>query len=230
MTRFIVLDNDEKELNNIIKIIKEVTEEGVIKTFKSVNKEFIAELSNNDMPKVYILDIELDSDISGINAAKLIRKNDYESEIIFITNHDKMFESAHRSVYEVFDFIEKFHNFKNRLKKDISIITTKNNHSKCFKYQNNNVELNIYYDRILYIFRDTNTRKIVIVTANNEYKLNLNLNDIEKYLDSRFKKCHRSCIINTEHVELLDYKKGFFKLDTGKEIYMLSKKYKDITI
>ncbi len=226
MTRFIVLDNDIEELNTIIKIIKEVDREGIIKTFKKVDRSFLKEISNTDMPKIYILDIELDSDISGINAARLIRKNDYNSEIIFITNHDKMFESAHRSVYETFDFIEKFHNFKSRLKKDLTIIINHKRSPKYFKFQTNNVELNICYDRILYIYRDTAERKAVIVTNNNEYKINLKLNEMDKYLDSRFKKCHRSCIVNSEHIEFKDYKKGYFKLDNGKEIYMLSKKYK----
>lgn len=225
MNNYIILDDDIKEVERVKKVIYEVDANAIVKAYPTINKEFCEEVANADKHKIYILDIELGTKLSGINAAKLIRDNDYQSEIIFITSHEKMFESVHRSVYEVFDFIEKFHNFEVRLKRDLKIIIKRNYGSKLFSFKANNVELSVFYDRILYIYRETKERKVVIVTDNNQYKVNLGISEILEKLDARFRQCHRACIYNGDRVEEKNYKKGYFKLDTGKEVPMLSKKY-----
>ena len=128
MVKFILVDDDNNELEHIKGLLNEIVEDDKeICCFSKVTPELKQEIKNTDNRKVYVLDIELgNSKVSGINIAKLIRATDWESEIIFITNHDKMFESVHRSIYEVFDFIEKFHDFDKRFKKDILAIIDKN--------------------------------------------------------------------------------------------------------
>ena len=173
MVKFIIVDDDEKEIDRVKSLIYEVVSDAKILSFSKITSALKAEIQNADEHKIYVLDIELANKVSGITIAKLIREVDWESEIIFITNHDKMFESTHRSIYEVFDFIEKFHDFDKRFKKDIKEILKRNFDNKMFKYDANNVELNIYYRNILYIYRDTEERKLVIVTPNNKYKVSM---------------------------------------------------------
>ena len=223
MVKFIIVDDEAKEIEYVKSLIREVAPDANIVSFSKINSELKSEIGNTDAHKIYILDIELANKVSGITIAKLIREVDWESEIIFITNHDKMFESTHRSVYEVFDFIEKFHDFDKRFKKALRNILKRNFDNKMFKYSANNVDLNIYYRNILYIFRDTEERKLVIVTPNNKYKVSLNIKDIMDFLDGRFVQCHRSCIVNKNRVEEMNYKDGYFVLDTGEKVYMLSK-------
>ncbi len=227
MIRFVVVDDDVNDIQKIKKILNNIVKEKMeILSFTGVNNELKEEIKNTDIRKIYILDIELGNKISGISIAKLIRDVDWESEIIFITNHDKMFESTHRSVYEVFDFIEKFHDFEKRFKKDIEEILKRNFDNKMFVYKANNVELSIYYRSILYIYRETEERKLVIVTDTNKYMINLSLKEIMPLLDSRFIQCHRSCIANNNRIQERNYKDGYFVLDNGEKVYMLSKKYK----
>ena len=154
MTKFVIVDDDVRELEKVESLIHEVVEDVKIMKFTKITSELKAEIQNTDEHKIYILDIELANKVSGISIAKLIREVDWESEIVFVTNHDKMFESTHRSIYEVFDFIEKFHDFDKRLKRDIKEILKRNFDNKMFKYNANNVELNVYYRAILYIYRD----------------------------------------------------------------------------
>ena len=137
-----------------------------------------------------------------------------------------MFETAYRSVYEIFDFIEKFHHLESRLKKDLAIIYKKDFDKKMFKYKNRNVDVQIFYKSITHICRDKETRKLIINTEKRKYTLNLNVTEALKYLDNRFKLVHRACIVNTEKVEYYNWSKGSFILETGEEINMLSKKYK----
>lgn len=225
MIRFIVVDDDEKEIKHIKSLLDEIVgEQKEIRSFTKLNEKLKTEIQDTDVRKVYILDIELGDKVSGINVAKLIRDVDYESEIIFITNHDGMFESTHKSVYEVFDFIVKFHDFDKHFKKAIKAILKRNFDNKMFIYKANNIELSIYYKAILYIY--TEDRKLVIVTPTNKYMVNLTLKEIFPMLDKRFKQCYRSCIMNTDRVHEKNYKDGYFMTDTGESVYMLSKKYK----
>lgn len=227
MVRVVVVDDDKEELEHIKDLLDEVVkEEKEVVTFTRLTDRLKKEIQNTDLRKIYVLDIEIGHKVSGISIAKLIRDVDWESEIIFITNHDKMFESVHRTVYEVFDFIEKFHEFDKRFKKDIQTILKRNFDNKMFVYKTNNIELNLYYKSILYIYRDTAERKLVIVTDSNKYMIGLSIKEIIPYLDYRFVKCYKSCIVNTARVQEKNYKDGYFTLDNGEKVYMLSQKCK----
>lgn len=220
MVRFVIVDDDRDEILHIKSLLDEVvTIDKEIVCFHKLNENLKNEIKNTDVRKVYILDIELNDKVSGINIAKLIRDVDYESEILFITNHDSMFESVHRGVYEVFDFIEKFHDFDKRFKKDIKAIIKRNFDNKMFNYK----VLSIYYREIMYIYTDD--RKLIIVTPNNEYTVNMTIKEIMTMLDSRFRQCHKSCIVNTDHIEKKDYKNGFIILNNGMKVDYLSKKF-----
>lgn len=227
MIKFVIVDDEKNEINHIKLLLDEVVlQEKEVISFTRINDELKKEIKDTETKKIYILDIELGRNVSGISIGKMIRDVDWESEIIFITNHDKMFESAHRTVYEVFDFIEKFHEFDKRFKRDIKEILKRNFDNKMFNYKVNNVELNLYYKSILYIYRETEDRKLVIVTDTNKYMVSMNIKDILPLLDSRFVQCHRSCIVNSQRVQAKNYKEGYFTLDNGNDVYMLSKKYK----
>lgn len=227
MIKFIVVDDDKNEIVHIQKLLDEIVpQDKEVISFTKINEALKVEIKDTETKKIYILDIELGGNVSGISIGKMIRDVDWESEILFITNHDKMFESAHRTVYEVFDFIEKFHEFDKRFKKDIKEILKRNFDNKMFVYKANNVELNLYYKSILYIYRETEDRKLVIVTDTNKYMVSMNIKDILPILDSRFIQCHRSCIVNSQRVQAKNYKEGYFTLDTGEKVYMLSRKYK----
>lgn len=230
MIRIIVVEDDKNTQMTIKKILREMdifeTEEVKVEYFTKYTNDLKEIIKDTSEHKIYIMDIELETKVSGIDIAKFIRELDWESEIIFITNHDKMFETVYRSIYEVFDFIEKFHELETKLKKDIKMILKKNFDNKMFKYRNNNFSIQIYYRSITYIYRDKETRKIIINTDKTHYSIILPLTESLNYLDQRFKMVHRACIVNTDRVEAYNWSKGYFILDNGKRIDLLSKKFK----
>lgn len=224
MVRFVIVDDENTEIKRIESLLNEIVlEDKEIISFNKLNADLKKEIHNMDVRKVYILDIELGDKISGINIAKLIRDVDYESEIIIITNHEKMFESAHRSVYEIFTFIEKFHDFDKKFKKAIKEIVKRNFDNKMFNYKINSIELSIYFREILYIYTDD--RKLVIVTPTNNYTVTMTIKEMLTMLDDRFKQCHKSCIVNKDHIAKKDYKNGCIILDNGMKVDFLSKKF-----
>jgi len=230
MIKFIVIEDDKNIQAKVKNIIHTLTfdkdEEVKIKQFSKFSSDLLAEINNCVEHKIYIIDIELADNHSGIQIAKQIRENDWESEIIFMTNHDKMFETVYRSVYEVFDFIEKFHDFETRLKNDINKILKRNFDNKMFIYRGRNIDLHLYYKEILYIYRDTEDRKVVIVTTKNKFSVGLSIQDTLEKLDNRFKIVHRACIANIDRVQKFNWTDKYFVLDTGLKVDMLSNKYR----
>lgn len=230
MIRFVIVEDEEKYVREIRKIIDKlkynIKEEVKTYEFKGYSNELNKLINNNDSRTIYILDIELNNSKSGIEIASLIRNKDWDSEIIFITNHDKMFETVHRNVYEVFDFIEKYHELDKRLTKDLKIIINKNVDKKIFAYKGRNVDLQLYLHAINYIYRDKEDRKLVIVTDNSTFTVNLGVKEILDMLDDRFKMVHRSCIVNTDKVVTYDWSKLKIIMNNGTEVNYLSKKYR----
>ena len=176
MINFIIVEDDKKYVDSIRRILDKlkykISDEVKTYEFSGYNNELKNLINKNDERKIYILDIELENSKSGIEIASMIREVDWDSEIIFITNHDKMFETAHRNVFEVFDFIEKYHELEKRLTNDIKIILTKNIDKKIFSYKGRNMDLQLYLHSIRYIYRDKEDRKVVIVTDSSSFYIN----------------------------------------------------------
>lgn len=220
-------ENIEEEIKKVIRKFSIKEDINVkIKYYKRYNKELEKEIKDNTKKKIYLLDIELKNSISGIEIAGKIREEEWESEIIFITSHDYLFEKVHRELYEVFDFIEKFLDLEKRLEEDLEIIYKKKHDHKVLKIKSRNVDLEISQKSITHIIREKEERKTTIYTDKNEYKVNKNLKELQEELDQRFIKVHRSCLVNKQRVGEYNYAKGYVILDTGRKVEYLSKHYR----
>ena len=231
MTKIVVVEDTESDQKLIKKIISpfyfKFEEEITASFYNKYCKELEKEIADKSQRKIYILDIDLQSKLTGINIALKIREDDWDSEIIFLTNHDSYHDKVYDSIFKVFTFIEKFDHMEERLSAAISIIFNKNDDTKMFHFKNNQIELRIYLKDILYIYRDKEERKLVIKTTNNSFMVNKTINEMLNSLDSRFRQVHRSCIVNEQRVRAYKWTKGLFVLDNGEEVQMLSKNFKE---
>lgn len=230
MLQFILVDDEkimrDKERQLLNEVLFSANIEYDILEYSHLTDE-LKIVINNSNPKVYIMDIDLNSKVSGLDIGKYIRNYDWDSEIIYITSHDKMFEKVFRNIYKVFDFIEKFDSMEERFKNDINQILLRKWDKKKFTYSNNRISFEIYLDDILYLYRDTVERKVAIKTVKgNIFYVNKNINQIIEDLDERFIQVHRSCIVNKDKVNVYNWAKGYFVLDNGERVDMLSKTYK----
>ncbi len=230
MIKFIVVEDDKNEQNEIKKIINKVTFKTdinfEIKVFEKYDSNLKALIDDCDEVKIYILDIELDNKISGVQIAKMIRKIDLEDEIIFITNHDHMFEEVYRSVYKVYDFIEKFNNFEERLTKSLTNLLNREYSNKVFRYTARNVELDVYFKNILYVYRDSCDRKLIVRSVSNTYAINMTIKEIKEKLGPKFKQISRSCLVNEDYIESFNFKDGYVILSNGEKVEYLAKSYR----
>lgn len=231
MLKIIVVDDETEEHTRVRKIIKpllfkyeELTDPIL---FDGYNDELKSIIKDTSERKIYLLDINLGTKITGLNIASLIREEDWNSEIIFLTNHDNYFEKVYRNIFKVFDFIEKFDNLPDRLTEDLELILNKDYDNAMFTFKNNQVNLKLFLKDILYISRDTVERKLIIKTTHNAFKINKTLEEMLTELDERFEQVHRSCIVNTARVSKYNWSTGDFILDTSEKVPLLSKKYKE---
>lgn len=229
MIKFIIVDDEIKWIDEYEKIINDVAfnsnKQYEIKKYKKYDEDLHKLILDNSEQKIYLMDLDLENKHTGMDILREIREEDWDSEIIVLTNHDRMFETVHKEIYKTFDFIEKFDNFEVRLRKDLKKIISKKYDTDKFIYNNNKISLQIYLKDIIYVYRDTVDRKLVIKTTNNQFIVNMPINEMMEKLDDRFIQCHRSCIINDERIVEKNYAQGYFVTDTGEKVDMLSRKY-----
>lgn len=195
-------------------------------SFSSYKKEMKDVIKNVSGIKIYILDIELQG-ASGIDIAKDIRKNDWESFIIISTQHDELELSVLKNKLLIFDFISKFDNYEKRLTDTINDIINNLNNKRILTFKTHNDINNVKFDDILYIYRDSNLEKVKLVTSNKEeFIIRESIKNIVSRLDDRFYKTHKACYVNKEKIRKIDFKNSIIYFDSGIKIDLLSRNYK----
>ena len=152
---------------------------------------------------IIYLDIEMEKQ-NGVDAARNIRKLDYNVLIIYVTSH----ESFVREVFEVsaFRFIVKpiesqiFEKYFLDAKKEIL------RKPRYFQYQYNKITHRVQINDVMYFQSDK--RVIYIVTEAGSEKCYGKLNDIEKQLiksNIYFYRTHQSFLVNPKFVMVYTY-------------------------
>lgn len=229
MINFIICDDNEKIVLDIKKIIDVfmMNNKAEYKThiFNDLDEEFMKIVKKPLSFKIYILDIETPSR-SGIDVARIIRKKDLDSVIIFITSHEELGLTLLKNEIMFLSFINKFDNYEDRLvtsiKKAMEVLKRKN----IIRFEERGVLYTIAMNDILYITRDSVERKCVIKTDYAEIKTYKPLSSVEKLLDNRFIKTHRACFINKERVAKIDKIRKTILFDNGVVVSLLSDKYR----
>lgn len=204
MLKFIVCEDNEiirkKNISVINKVMFSNNVNYNIFEFNSYNNDLLDIINDNSGRKVFILDIELGSK-SGIDIARLIRKNDWESFIIISTAHYELFPQVFKDRLMLFDFISKFDDYSNNLYKSLNQILNiyLENHDFVFKIRNDQYKLK--YNEILYLFFDKVERKTLIKTKDKEFKVSKPLNTLSTQLPNEFIKINRSLIINSRNIK-----------------------------
>lgn len=224
MIKFVVCDDKKEIVDSVVHIVDKVMLSNKLiyekKLFNTYNKDFF-DLVNEKSYKIYILDIEVGTK-SGIDIARMIRNTDNESIIIFLTSHLEEGFNVLKGDFMCLSFISKLDNYKGHLERSLKkALSFSNNKTLCINEKG--VLFNVKVSDILFIYRDTFERKIIVVTATNLFKLNKNLNDIKIGLI----KVHRACLVNKDRVSIVDFKNKKIVFDNGVETNLISEKYKE---
>lgn len=227
MIKFVVCDDElffRKKISKVIdRLFMDNNIEYKIDEFSGYDKNFEQIINTNMDAKIYILDIEIKNSISGIDIARLIRKNDWKSIIILVTSHTELGYEALKAQIMLLDFISKYDecdkNLDNILKKAIKQV----NRKKAISFKSNGVSYRVFINDILYVVKDSVERKCIIKTTYNEMTVNKTLTEMIELLDDRVYLTHRSCIVNTEEISYVDWNNCIIHFNNKDTIDLISR-------
>lgn len=229
MINVIVCDDNEKDRNSVVKIVKDYMIKNKIEynlhLYEDYNKNFYKIVDRKIPFKIYLLDIETPSK-SGIDVAREIRRKDVDSVIIFLTAHEELGNIVLKNDLMFLSFINKFDDFENRLNNSLKKSLELLKHKNVIRFSDRNILYTININDILYITKESFERKTIIKTDYAEFKVSKSLADIIEMLDDRFIRTHRACYINSDRKVTVDKSKRLIMFDNGETIDLLSDKYK----
>lgn len=188
-------------------------------------------IKKNSVVTIYYLDIKLNQAMSGFDIAGIIRRKDYLSHIIFITNYEDMMPITYEYKLEALDYIVKNDedNVRQRLQESLDFVEErqKNGYVRCLNIRNKQKNLSIPFNEICYIESIKSSHKLELYYDHGVFTFYGLLKDVEKQLDDRFLRCHKSIIVNKDKIVAVDKKQRILKLNPGYEC-VYSAKYKEM--
>lgn len=171
---------------------------------------------------IFFLDIDLNTDINGIELASEIRKLQPRCYIIFVTTHSEMSYMTFSYKVEAMDFIIKdnIRELKNRVHQCLINCYQLSDQQSDEVATNYMVKMGdrvkaVPYSDILYFEVEKNSRKITLCAKNCKLQFVGKMKDIENDLDQRFVRCHRSYLVNKENVIAVDKEESYVTLTGG---------------
>ena len=221
---------DNKEMNdNIIRVINSIAKRKnlnySISTHYDYDANFYKEIYKKVEDRIYILDIVTPSR-NGLDVARLIRTKDLNNPIIFLTGFEEEFGFVIlKNQFAPFYFVAKESYWEQELTKFIK--TALNKLSKLIKIRvfDDRIIYTIQVKDILYVTRDTLTRKTVIITDYTEIKINKPLSYVIDMLDNNFIQTHRACFINQNRAVIINANKKTIVFDNKLTISLISYNY-----
>lgn len=195
----IAICEDEKYQQELLKahieqIFKELSVKYSLDVFNS--GEELLENYPKDIDIVF-LDIQL-NEINGMDTARKIRISDNKVEILFITSLiEYVLEGYEVRAYRYLIKPVKYDDLKEYIINCIKEVDIKNKYIMV-KEQGSRIKIDI--NEITYI--EVQKENLTIHTLNQIYKIKGTLSNIEKEINcSRFYRCHKSFLVNLEHVK-----------------------------
>lgn len=224
MINFVLCDDNIPSLNRLAKMLESIfikhNIEAQIVSLASTPDEVLNYVQNNKVD-VLILDINLNSKLSGCDIADLVRKKNKNVYIIFLTGHLEYALLAYK--YKTFDYIakpivdERLEESILRLIDDMTCETT-----NYIKINNNKTIINA--DDVNYIKKDG--MKLVFCTNSKTYETYSSFSKFEDCLPVNFVRCHKSYIVNINNVTKLKTNDNILELKNN-QTCALGAKYKN---
>lgn len=202
MYRIAICEDDLRQLNHLKKCIESIFEEieaqVEIFTFNS-GKEMLK--NNLEMIDIFFLDIQM-SGLNGMDVAKILRKNNNDSEIIFVTAVVDYIQEGYKvRAYRYLLKPIKIEDIRENLLNCIKDISKKRDDFILLKTKGTINKISI--NKIAYI--EVIRKDIIVHTAENEkYIVKNSMDNIEKSLKQyNFFRCHKSYLINIDYLQTI---------------------------
>ncbi|VDG18928.1 DNA-binding response regulator [Lactobacillus sp.] [Lactiplantibacillus mudanjiangensis] len=169
---------------------------------------------------IYLLDIDLQATMDGIELAKRIRQLDVQAKLIFITTHDELAPLTLKYQLEVLGFISKDQSVANMhdelienltLARSRSVAAAKTAHRN-FSFSMGSRIYNLPLSECLFLEPDQLPHRLKLHTTTGEYEFYGKLNTISQQYPQLF-RCAKSALINVQNVRQYDVKTKLIYFD-----------------
>lgn len=223
--KVVICEDDERQRLLMVEILTQhaLMHQPSIEIVKTASSaEEVLSFLDHTAVDCYFLDIELAGELTGVQLATEIRQRDPFATIIFVTTYADQLQLTFKYKLAALDFIVKAHGetFLTELKTALDAAYEKyvqlGNGSQKFHFQVKMGEFihNIRFDEIYYFATALQPHKVTLHSKNGYYEFYGKLNDIEN-LDDRFYRCHKSCLINLQHIQSIDKKHRKVTMQNG---------------
>ena len=179
-------------------------------------------LTSEKQLDIVFLDIQLEG-MNGIDTAKMFRKKQPETVLIFITGSKEY-------VFQAFDVLA-FHYLLKPIQKEkfkevfsraiMEAEKRKKQKQESLFIKTRNRSFTIDKDSILYV--ESRAKKAEIHTLKEILEIYASMNGLEKQLGKGFYRCHRGYLVNMAYIT--EYNNDSILLKNGETIYLAKEKY-----
>ena len=200
MLNFVLCDDNENVLNKFSKMLDLIFVNNDLDgkvSFVTSNPKEVLEYAKNNQVDVLILDIDLKSEISGIDIANKIRNINKKVYLIFATAHLEYLMLAYKC--KTFDYLPKpisLENLESTVLRLFNDINENQSDKQFIKIHNRNTIIRA--DSICYIEKDN--MKLIFKSKDANYSVYSSFNKIQTELPSSFIRCHKSYIVNINNI------------------------------
>lgn len=203
MFRVVICEDDlsQRELlkDFIYKVFKETEEDLDLLEFGS-GEEVLSEKVILKGIDIFFLDIQMNN-LTGMDLAKMIRKENDTSEIIFVTSLVNYIQEGY--IVRAYRYLLKpinYEDLRSHLLSCMSDITKKRENFMII--ENRGIIYKVLINKIMYI--EVRKKDLTIHTLDGVYYTKNSMEKVEKELIRyNFFRCHKSYLINMEHIEII---------------------------
>ena len=224
MINFVLCDDSIASLNRLYKMLDAIFIKNNIEAtigLKATTPEETLEYINNHKVDVLFLDINLNSSLSGCDIADIVRKNNKNVYIVFLTGHLEYALLAYK--YKTFDYLPK-PIVDERLEETVLRLIDDMKSEKITYIKINNNKTIINANEVNYIKKDG--MKLVFCTNTGNYETYSSFSKFENCLPENFIRCHKSYIVNVNNITKLNSNKNILELKNN-QTCTLGAKYKN---
>ncbi|WP_374965472.1 LytR/AlgR family response regulator transcription factor [Lysinibacillus sp. RS5] len=172
---------------------------------------------------LFILDIEFPN-TTGIDLAEIIRQNNLNVPIIFLTNYKEYMEDVFK--VQTFDYIIKPVTKENLFPVLDRVMRYLDVREERFIFSYNKISYSLKINDLVYF--EKNRRQVIIRTLSEDYVSNMSTTTILSKLNDCFVQVHTSFIVNVKYIKEIGNNFLILKKDNNNSIEIpMSRKYKE---
>lgn len=227
MIEVYICEDNVKQLNALVEYVNKyllIHNADMMLARATTEPNLLLKNISNKHRRIYLLDISLNSQINGIELASKIREHDMNSKIIFVTTHVELAMTTFRYHLEVLDFILKDNpeEMQLRINQVLQLAEERINQDihigpEYIRVKSGELERALRIKDILFIESSATPHKLTVHLFNSQVSYYGTIKDAED-LAPNFFRCHKSFVVNKDHIQSINKKTRELHLTDGETI------------